>query len=532
MATVVEGAQPGKTTLDIGALFASRYRITGILGRGGMGAVYAAQHTGTGQAVAIKTLLLDGEDDGTAVRRFFREAKLTASLEHPNTIRVFDFGQSDDGVYFLAMECLRGGSLADRLKKPGDAPQRLGETETIRIGCDVLRSLAEAHSVGLVHRDLKPANIFLHTLGSGETIVKVLDFGIAKSNDKSLTRTGTSLGTPSYMSPEQVMGSALDGRSDLYSLGVVLYGCVAGTLPFDADSSYSMMMKHISADAPDLRTLEGANVSSAFAAVVGRALAKKPEERFADAAAMREALEAIGKQSVAAPPAGRAPLPHPAPAAKAPPAPVAKRPLPRPAQAAPAPAPAPQPPAPDQQQPAQLVRKDNTATLALAVVGSLLVLGGTAAGLMYFGLIGDRAMPPAAGVAGPAAVPAAVPAPAAVPVPVPAAVAAAAAVGVPAAVPDAAAAAVAAAAEAADVTASPGADTESAPDTASASDAAGAEDLAPLVDPAPPEPRRDFEEPTRARQPAHAARPVPRRLEPRALRPLQRPEPRPGSRPR
>ena len=307
MATVIQGITPASTTLSTGTIFAGRYRILGLLGQGGMGAVFDAQHTGTGQPVAIKTLLLDGASDLDAVRRFFNEARMTAALQHPNTVRVFDFGQSDDGIFYLAMERLRGETLGEMQVRLDVRARPMSQEQAGRIAIDVLRSLAEAHNAGLVHRDLKPANIFLHDIGTGETVVKVLDFGIAKSNDSHLTKTGTSIGTPAFMSPEQVMSGVVDGRADLYALGVVLHGCVAGVLPFRADSSYSMMMKHVAEPAPSLRELQLPGVTAEFADLVQRALAKKPEDRFANAGAMREALErALGAS------AAQAALPTPA----------------------------------------------------------------------------------------------------------------------------------------------------------------------------------------------------------------------------
>ena len=305
MATIVADKRPVSTELQPQTIFAGRYRILGTLGRGGMGAVYDAQHTGTGQRVAIKTLLLDTTQETQSVRRFFMEAKLTASLQHPNTIKVFDFGQSDEGVFFLAMERLQGETLGERLNRYMALGQRMTEGEAAHIAVAVLRSLAEAHRVGLVHRDLKPGNIFVHDLGGGETMVKVLDFGIAKTAETQLTATGTSLGTPAYMSPEQVMGGELDGRSDLYSLGVVLYQCVAGRVPFLGDSSYTVMIKQVHEEAPDLGQL--AAVSEGFAHVVGRALAKTAGDRYGDATTMREALEGLLAGRVEAPSAVGAP---------------------------------------------------------------------------------------------------------------------------------------------------------------------------------------------------------------------------------
>ncbi|MBM4345923.1 MAG: serine/threonine protein kinase, partial [Deltaproteobacteria bacterium] len=336
MATIVPGVVPKSGELPLSTVFAGRYRIVGTLGKGGMGAVYDAQHTGTGQKVAVKTLLIDTVHDPAAVKRFFLEAKITAGLQHPNTIRVFDFGQSDDGLFYLAMERLQGVTLADRLAEYSAQGKRMSEQEAATIACAALRSLAEAHRVNLVHRDLKPSNLFLHDLGAGETVIKVLDFGIAKSGDQQqqLTQAGTALGTPAYMSPEQVMGRAVDARSDLYSLGVVLYQCVSGRVPFRGDSTFTVLMMQVNDAPPDLSQVAG--VSAAFASVVGKSLAKAAEERYESATAMREALEPLarGEHLHAPGAAGIAPakvaVPPPPPAAPAnrdhastrPPAPV------------------------------------------------------------------------------------------------------------------------------------------------------------------------------------------------------------------
>lgn len=291
MATVVRGRQ-GKRDLEPGSLLAGRYRIVSELGRGGMGAVYEAVHTGTGQPVAVKTLLLDVDSEEAAVRRFFLEARITAGLQHPNTVRVFDFAQSDEGVLYLAMERLRGETLGERLRNLARQGRVLGEEEATSMAIAVLRSLAEAHAAGLVHRDLKPMNVFLHRIGS-ETVVKVIDFGIALAGDGGLTRTGVTVGTPAYMAPEQItQAHDLDGRADLYALGVMLYGCVTGRLPFSGATSYAIMMKHVSAPVPDARLLLRTPTSAPFLQVIERALAKDRDARYPDATAMREALEA------------------------------------------------------------------------------------------------------------------------------------------------------------------------------------------------------------------------------------------------
>ncbi len=310
MATIVADKRPASGDIPLNTVFAGRYRVVGTLGRGGMGAVYDAQHTGTGQRVAIKTLLIDPVAEPQAVKRFFLEAKITAGLQHPNTIRVFDFGQSDDGVFFLAMERLQGETLTDRLTTYAAQGQRMTEQESATVACAILRSLAEAHRVNLVHRDLKPSNIFLHDLGAGETVVKVLDFGIAKQGDSQLTQAGTAMGTPAYMSPEQVMGGAIGPTSDLYSLGVVLYQCATGHVPFRADSTFAVMMKHINEPAPDITALAG--VSPAFAEVVQRALNKQATDRYATAVEMREALEPLARGDHVHAPGSTAPAAGPA----------------------------------------------------------------------------------------------------------------------------------------------------------------------------------------------------------------------------
>ena len=287
------------TQLRAGDVIEGRYRITGILGRGGFGAVYAAEHTGTQQQVALKMMLPNAEgSEEDEVRRFYREAQVTASLRHANTVRVFDVGQTAKGALYIAMEMLRGPTLAAHLKKRLAAGGPLSEHETIDIALPILRSLHEAHKKGLVHRDLKPANIMLTRLDEDEdedeeVVVKVLDFGIARPQDSSLTGAGTSLGTPAYMSPEQCQGKTLDGRSDLYSLGVILFLCTTGRVPFEDRNPLTVMFKHASEAVPDLHKVAPAPLTADFVACVHRSLAKQPHERFAAARPMRLALEAV-----------------------------------------------------------------------------------------------------------------------------------------------------------------------------------------------------------------------------------------------
>ncbi len=299
MATLV--ARPVKadlTALTPGTLIGGKYKILTQIGRGGFGAVFRCQHIGTGQDVAVKVLALPGGENDVVFQRFFLEARSTAGLGHPNTLRVFDFGQDQTGACFLVMELLDGRTLADELRDRLARGEVFTEMEALAIGDAVLRSLAEAHEKGLIHRDIKPHNIFLHEVQGDDSTVKVLDFGIAHSAElaaqNALTQTGQVLGTPSYMSPEQAQGLPVDRRSDLYSVGVVLYELVTGTTPFAGNTPVSTLYQHVNAPPPPLRDRARVVLSDPFIAAIERAMAKLPEDRFPDAATMRQAL--MGKR--------------------------------------------------------------------------------------------------------------------------------------------------------------------------------------------------------------------------------------------
>jgi len=285
-----------------GDFVARRYRILRAVGRGGYGAVYAAEHTGTRQLVAVKLLTLDPNAAGAEmVRRFFQEAQITAQLRAENTVRLFDVDQDDGGSVFLVMELLEGPTLEQVLRTAHEEGTFLSEAQALNVAIPVLRSLEEAHRRGLVHRDLKPANIVLAKTDEGAELVKVVDFGIARTRDSSLTTAGKTMGTPTYMSPEQCEGTALDGRSDLYSLGVILWRCVVGEPPFAHESPLGLMYQHRHAPVPDLRSLARVPVSDGFVACVERLLRKDPEARFPNATALRAVLEAVlGGSSAAA----------------------------------------------------------------------------------------------------------------------------------------------------------------------------------------------------------------------------------------
>lgn len=295
IATILRQAiDTSSTQIRTGDVVAGKYRITGLLGRGGFGAVCSAEHTGTGQSVALKYLALDPEQsEDDVVKRFFQEARVTASLKHPNTVRVFDFGQAENGALYMAMEMLHGKSLERVLKDHAAQGTFLSEPEIIDVALPILAALSEAHGTGLVHRDLKPANIMLCEVGADEPLVKVLDFGIARAKDSSLTGGAKSMGTPAYMSPEQCRGAQVDGRSDLYSLGIMMFRCAAGRLPYNDPNPLVLMMAHEREPLPDLKQLAGGRISDGLAEVITIVLSKAADDRFADAKSMRNALRAV-----------------------------------------------------------------------------------------------------------------------------------------------------------------------------------------------------------------------------------------------
>ena len=300
MATLlVEAPTSDPAQLTVGTTVGGRYVIKRLIGSGGSAWVFEAAHTGTGQPVALKVLAGGAGFDDVPVRRFFREARVTAGLQHPSTVRVFDFGQDDTGLVYLALELLAGHTLRHELQARLKVGQAFTEAEATAIAVTITRSLSEAHASGLVHRDLKPDNVFLHEVAGNEPMVKVLDFGIVKSQDSSLTDTDSAVGTPRYMSPEQVIGSPVDARSDLYSLGIVLYQLVSGVVPFRGATPVATAIMHVGSVPEPIGKVALTPLSEAFAAIVHRALAKDPSDRFPDARAMREALLACAETRTA-----------------------------------------------------------------------------------------------------------------------------------------------------------------------------------------------------------------------------------------
>jgi serine/threonine protein kinase len=265
------------------------YRLLALIGAGGMGCVFRAEHTLLGRTVAIKVLTPPPSGhDPELVARFFQEARIVNRVRHPRIVDVTDLVELGDGTCFIVMELLAGRSLAELLRLG-----RLGEDRVVAIVDQVADALAAVHAIGVVHRDLKPQNIFVCDDGN----VKLLDFGIAKlarsAEGSSIdTASGSLIGTPAYMSPEQVEGGEVDGRSDIYSLGVMLYQLLFGELPFTARNAREYAFKHLVATPPPASRPDGDRVRPELAALVDRCLRKRPAERYASVAELRAALHA------------------------------------------------------------------------------------------------------------------------------------------------------------------------------------------------------------------------------------------------
>ena len=276
----VKKGRKRKEILESGKVFQSKYKVIKMIGFGGMGQVYVANHIALGSKVAIKVLntTFIGDDEEEATDRFKREAKATAAIDHPNAVKVFDFGVEDNTCY-LVMEYLNGESLRKRLTRLS----RFSIPEALNLIQQVCSVLEVMHRKGIVHRDLKPDNIFFHNQEDRE-VVKVLDFGIAKVSGSTLsegklTSTGALLGTPHYMSPEQCQGMRLDGRSDLYSFGVIVYELLCGALPFEAENTLSMLFKHVRDNPINIKQVMP-ELPQSIADVVMKLLEKQPKNRY------------------------------------------------------------------------------------------------------------------------------------------------------------------------------------------------------------------------------------------------------------
>ncbi len=276
----------------LGAVIDDRFEVIEKLGEGGMGAIYKARQLSVDRVVALKILLHDQRGDRISVERFRHEAYLASRLKHPNAIVIHDFGQTGDGLLYIAMEFLSGETLKQRLRRVGP----LSLDTSLRVMSQTLRTIAEAHRMGMVHRDLKPDNVFLTEMDGDRDFVKVLDFGIAKLTavqdgvESNLTVAGKIYGTPNYMSPEQIRGKPVEPQSDLYSLGVIFYEVLAGRLPFVASTPVDVMMMHLR-DLPSPLTSLRPEVPPELERTILRALEKDRRARYQNADEFLEALE-------------------------------------------------------------------------------------------------------------------------------------------------------------------------------------------------------------------------------------------------
>lgn len=286
-----------------GMVIRNKYEILGRIGIGGMGAVYRGRHVTFNELCAIKVVNDSIAGDSNFLQRFQTEAVVTRKLRHPNAVRVDDFDYTDDGRPFIVMELVEGKNVGEVLQEQGP----LLVPRALRIAMQTARALGAAHKLGFVHRDIKPGNIILTTDEQGQEVAKVLDFGIAKLRQAAgdaqsgMTMTGMVVGTPLYMSPEQFMGKKaageIDGRSDLYSLGVVLYQMVTARLPFDGDTLYAVMMQHMEGNVrPPHELTPELGIPASLSQVILKAIDKTREQRYQTAEEFIAALEQVAEE--------------------------------------------------------------------------------------------------------------------------------------------------------------------------------------------------------------------------------------------
>ena len=299
-ARLVTTSQMGESPLDpddphIGTVLAGRYVVRSRIGEGGMGLVYEGLHRDIDKRVAIKVLREDLSRRPEVVARFRQEAKSASRIGHENIVDISDFGETTRGASYFVMEYLEGEDLANVLARQGTVDAE----RACAIVLQCCRALSATHAKGIVHRDIKPENIFLTKRDGIDDFVKIVDFGIAKMSDietdgapgRKLTKTGMIFGTPEYMSPEQAAGRELDHRVDVYALGIILYECLAGRVPFEGDTFMGVLSQHLSAELPPITEVNpSVRVSRELELVIRKALAKDPNDRYADTEELAEAI--------------------------------------------------------------------------------------------------------------------------------------------------------------------------------------------------------------------------------------------------
>ncbi|HYQ18561.1 MAG TPA: protein kinase [Polyangiaceae bacterium] len=302
----------GSTTDDkfVGKTLPGGYHILDLISVGGMGRVYRAEQSALGRTVAVKIIHPHLLSDENSALRFITEARAASQLNHPNSIAVFDFGRTDDGQPYLVMEFLRGKDLARVAYEEGP----LAFSRIVDVLRQTLAALSEAHDLGIVHRDLKPENIILEPLRRGGDFVKVVDFGLAKlradTQAPGVTSPGIVCGTPDYMAPEQGRGDPIDGRSDLYAMGVILFQLLTGRLPFEADSPTQVVMMHMTIPVPGPRQVAPErSIPEPLVHVVNKALAKDAKKRYQDAIEFADALKSALSLAESVPPEQRFSMP-------------------------------------------------------------------------------------------------------------------------------------------------------------------------------------------------------------------------------
>ena len=285
------GAEPDPL---LGRVINDRYKIVEQIGHGGMGRVYKALQAPLDRLVALKVLGAGHDRDPNFYKRFFLEASVTAKLTHPNTITLYDYGRTEDGIFFIAMEYLNGRTLSGAMQQDGP----LAQERVIHIAQQICRSLREAHALGIIHRDLKPANVMLLRQHDDHDFVKVLDFGLVKffhgeNPEGDITNAGTFMGSPHYIAPEQARNQSPDQRCDIYSTGVLLYHMLTGKVPFTAAAPVDIILKHLHEAPVPPRQLRPDHIAEELNDVVLKCMAKSREERFQSMDELLAQLKAV-----------------------------------------------------------------------------------------------------------------------------------------------------------------------------------------------------------------------------------------------